>query len=147
MIPSQTPLAFRVLVPLSAVSNCVLYINIQRLLIKNYKAVWSHVFDLADLFVASLVSDKTKGKRLLSCAGRMSWEQAVEILRNVYPDRPYPPVKADAPCMNYPGAEVIKFDTVLEEELLGGKWRSLEETVLSCAHDLLEKEKKGWDKF
>ncbi|KAI0315465.1 hypothetical protein OF83DRAFT_1164781 [Amylostereum chailletii] len=107
--------------------------------------VWVHVYDLADLFVASLTSKQTVGKRLLACAGRMSWEQNAEIVRKEFPDRPFPPSKADAPTMNYPGADVIEFDTALERELLGGKWRSLEDAVLSCACDLIVKE-KGWDK-
>lgn len=111
-----------------------------------YTAVWNNVLDIADLFVASLTSDKTPGQRLIACSGRTSWTQVISILRNVYPDRPCPPSLDSAPHMNYPGSEVIEFDTKLEQELLGGKWRSLEETVLQCAKDLIEREKKGWDK-
>ncbi|THH10553.1 hypothetical protein EW146_g8338 [Bondarzewia mesenterica] len=109
--------------------------------------VWVHAYDIADLFVASLTSEKTPGRRLVACAGRMSWLQAAKILQKVYPDRPYPPETADAPCMNYPGADVIRFDTSLEEELLGGKWRTLDDAVLSCARDLIKKEEDGWDKL
>lgn len=108
--------------------------------------VWVHAYDVADLFVASLTSDKVIGKRLLAVAGRMSWAQDTEIVRKKFPGRPYPPVKEDAPTMNYPGADVIEFDTALEKELLGGNWRPLEDAVLSCASDLIEKEMKGWDK-
>ncbi|KAK1234319.1 methylglyoxal reductase (NADPH-dependent) gre2 [Marasmius sp. AFHP31] len=109
--------------------------------------IWVHPFDVADLFVQSLSSPKTVGKRLLAIAGVMSWVQVADILRKKYPDRPYPPANEDAPRMNYLGAEVIKFDTALEEELLGGKWRTLEDAVLDCAKDLLEKETRGWDKL
>ncbi|KAK1227159.1 hypothetical protein PQX77_009793 [Marasmius sp. AFHP31] len=108
---------------------------------------WVHSFDVADLFVQSLSSSKTVGKRLLASAGIMSWVQVADILRKKYPDRPYPPANKDAPRMNYPGAEVIKFDTALEEELLGGKWHTLEDAALDCAKDLLEKEKRGWDQL
>ncbi|KAK7061082.1 hypothetical protein VNI00_000817 [Paramarasmius palmivorus] len=108
--------------------------------------VWVHSLDVADLFVASLSSTKAQGQRLLAVAGLSSWAQVAEIMRSKYPDRPYPPSKEDAPRMMYPGAEVIKFDTALEEELLGGSWRSLEDAVLACAKDLVEKEERGWDK-
>ncbi|KAL0067215.1 Glycine-rich RNA-binding protein 2, mitochondrial [Marasmius tenuissimus] len=109
--------------------------------------VWVHSLDVADLFVQSLSSPKTVGKRLMADAGIMSWVQVADIMRKKYPDRPYPPASEDAPRMNYPGADVIKFDTALEEELLGGKWRTLEQATLDCAKDLLEKEKRGWDKL
>ncbi|KAJ3551297.1 hypothetical protein NM688_g4785 [Phlebia brevispora] len=109
-------------------------------------APWVHAYDLGDLFVASLTSDKTAGKRLIACAGKASWAQMGDIVRSAYPDRPYPPVSKDAPYVNYPGAEEIQFDTDLEVELLGGKWRTLEDAVLSCARDLIEKEGRGWDK-
>ena len=46
----------------------------------------------------------------------MSWALDVNIVRAKYPGRPYPPVQADAPTMNYPGADVIEFDTALERE-------------------------------
>jgi hypothetical protein len=82
----------------------------------------------------------------MAVAGVTSWVQVADILREKYPDRPYPPSNEDAPRMIYPGAEVIQFDTALEEELLGGSWRSLRDTALECAHDLLEKESRGWDK-
>ncbi|KAF9262834.1 NAD(P)-binding protein [Marasmius fiardii PR-910] len=107
---------------------------------------WVHSLDIADLFVASLTSDKVQGKRLLGVAGLLSWTEVAGIMRSKFPDRRYPPPKNDAPRMNYPGAEVIEFDTALEEELLGGKWRSLEDAVLACATDLVEKERRGWDK-
>ena len=109
--------------------------------------VWVHAYDVAELFIASLTAESPVGKRLLACAGRMSWAQNAEILRNEFPERPYPPVKLDAPTMNYPGADVIEFDTALERELLGGKWRPLEDAVLSCGRDLVAKEAKGWDKL
>lgn len=108
--------------------------------------VYVHAYDVADLFVASLASDKTIGKRLLAVAGRMSWAQDADIVRKEFPDRPFPPVKADAPTMNYPGADVIEFDTALEKELLGGEWRPLEDAVLTCSRDLIAKESMGWDK-
>lgn len=68
-----------------------------------------------------------------------------DIVRKVWPNRPYLPIRDDAPYVNYPGAEVARFDTALEEELLGGHWRTLEDAVLSCAKDLIEKENHGWD--
>ncbi|KAJ8094416.1 hypothetical protein PM082_010850 [Marasmius tenuissimus] len=61
----------------------------------------------------------------------MSWMQVADILH--------------APRRNYPGAEIIKVNLTLEE-LLGGKWRTLEDAVLKCAKDLLEKETRRWDK-
>ncbi|KAL0567993.1 hypothetical protein V5O48_013995 [Marasmius crinis-equi] len=109
--------------------------------------IWVHVLDVADLFVQSLTSPKTVGKRLLANAGIMSWVQVADILHKKYPDRTRPPASEDAPRMEYPGAEVIKFDTALEEELLGGKWRSLEDAALDAAKDLVEKEQRGWDKL
>ncbi|KAG7094604.1 hypothetical protein E1B28_005428 [Marasmius oreades] len=107
---------------------------------------WVHSRDIVDLFVVSLTSEKPQGKRLLGVAGLLSWIEVADIMRTKFPDRPYPPSKEDAPRMIYPGAEVIKFDTALEEELLGGSWRSLEDAVLTCAEDLIEKEEHGWDK-
>ena len=108
-------------------------------------APWAHAYDVGDLFTASLVSDKTAGKRLIACAGRASWAQMGDIVKKAYPGRPYPPVKEDTPYVNFPGAEFARYDTRLEEELLGGKWRTLEDAVLTCATDLIEKEGRGWD--
>ncbi|EKM50897.1 uncharacterized protein PHACADRAFT_199737 [Phanerochaete carnosa HHB-10118-sp] len=110
------------------------------------EVVWIHVYDFAELFVASLTSDKAVGKRLLGVAGRMSWAGDAEIIRKEFPSRPFPPVKADAPTLTYPGSDVAEFDTELEKELLGHDWRPLEEAVLSTARDLIAKESKGWDK-
>ena len=74
-----------------------------------FPVVWVHAYVVADLFVSSLTSSKAIDKRLLAVAGRMSWAGDAEILRKEFPDRPYPPVQADAPTMNYPGADVIEF--------------------------------------
>lgn len=108
--------------------------------------MWCHVDDVADLFIASLTSSKSENTRLIACAGRASWASIAEILKKTFPERAYPPVRDDALCMQYHGAEVIRFDTRLEEELLGGRWRTVEDAVVSCARDLIEKESRGWDK-
>lgn len=70
--------------------------------------VWIHAYDIADLFLATLTSPKAAGKRLLGVSGRMSWAQVRDIVKT---DRNYPPTKADAPTMNFPGADVIEFAT------------------------------------
>ncbi|KAI0079802.1 NAD(P)-binding protein [Panus rudis PR-1116 ss-1] len=107
-----------------------------------------HVYDLADLFVASLTSEKTPGKRLLAVSAKTSWYDVTELVKSKWPGRTDYPVKDDtAPHQDYPGALDIVFDTDLEKELLGGGWRSLEDSVLSAAKDLIAKEEKGWDKL
>ncbi|TCD62913.1 hypothetical protein EIP91_006240 [Steccherinum ochraceum] len=108
--------------------------------------IWCHLFDIADLFVNSLTSPLPLNKRLIGAAGRTSWVAVAEILRNVWPERHYPPAQEDAPTVRFPGGDKAEFDTALERELLGGKWRSLGDAVVSCARDLTEKEAKGWDK-
>ncbi|GJE88941.1 aldehyde reductase 2 [Phanerochaete sordida] len=108
--------------------------------------VWVHVYDVADLFVASLTSDKTLGKRLMAVAGRMSFVESADIVAKAFPDRRVPPADPNAFTLQYHGAEVIEFDTALEKELLGGDWRTLEDAMTTCARDLIEKEAKGWDK-
>lgn len=97
--------------------------------------------------MAALTSSKTINIRLIACAGRTSWDAMGKIMQKKYPNRYYPPVSEDAPAMKFYGMDALVYDTALEEELLGGKWRSLEEAVLSCGRDLIEKEKKGWDKL
>ena len=108
---------------------------------------WCHVLDLADLFLASLTSPKTPNKRLIGCAGRTSSANIAAIVREAFPDRPFPPVQDSQEPANWRGhgANAIRFDTALEEELLGGGWRTLEDAVLTCAKDLIAKEVKGWD--
>ena len=69
-----------------------------------------------------------------------------EVVRRKYPDRPYPPVTEDAPYVNFPYSEIIQYDTRLESELLGGRWRTFDDAILSCAEDLIKKEAYGWDK-
>jgi nucleoside-diphosphate-sugar epimerase len=105
-----------------------------------------HVFDVADIFVASLTSPEADGKRIIVLGEKTSYAAVADILRKAYPDRKVPPADPNEPAMAFPGAEVIKFDVSLGTKLLGGKWRSLEEMVLDGAKDLVEKEKRGWDK-
>ncbi|KAG6852877.1 hypothetical protein C0991_008390 [Blastosporella zonata] len=105
-----------------------------------------HVYDIADLFVASLTSPEADGQRIITLGTKSSYAAVADILRKAYPNRKVPPADPNAPAMAFPGAEVIRFDTSLGTKLLGGKWRSLEDMVLSGAKDLIEKESKGWDK-
>ncbi|KAG6917449.1 hypothetical protein DXG01_002426 [Tephrocybe rancida] len=105
-----------------------------------------HVYDIADLFVASLTSEEADGQRIIALGTKTSYAKVADILRKAYPDRKVPPTDPNEPAMAFPGAEVIKFDTSLGTKLLGGKWRSLEEMVLDGAKDLIEKESRGWDK-
>ncbi|KAI0071610.1 NAD(P)-binding protein [Panus rudis PR-1116 ss-1] len=105
-------------------------------------------YDIGDLFAASLTSQKTVGVRLLGAAHRTSWAEVTEIVKAKWPGRTeYPVPDENAPRGDYPGSLDIQFDTDLEKELLGGNWRSLEETVLAGAKDLIEKEERGWDKI
>ncbi|MBH0005025.1 NAD-dependent epimerase/dehydratase family protein, partial [Pseudoalteromonas sp. SWYJZ12] len=105
-----------------------------------------HVFDVADIFVASLTSPEADGQRIIALGEKNSYAAVADILRKAYPDRKIPPTDPNEPAMGFPGAEVIQFDVSLGTKLLGGKWRSLEQMVLDGAKDLVEKEKKGWDK-
>ncbi|KAG6906657.1 hypothetical protein DXG01_012714 [Tephrocybe rancida] len=105
-----------------------------------------HVYDVADIFVASLTSAEADGQRIIALGEKSSYAAVADILRKAYPDRKVPPADPNEPAMAFPGAEVIQFDTSLGTKLLGGKWRSLEDMVLSGAKDLVEKESRGWDK-
>ncbi|KAG6873391.1 hypothetical protein C0995_016201 [Termitomyces sp. Mi166 len=104
-----------------------------------------HIYDIADLFVASLTSPEADNQRIIALGVKSSYAAVANILRKAYPERKVPPADPNAPAMAFPGAEVIRFDTSLGTKLLGGKWRSLEEMVLGGAKDLIEKESRGWD--
>jgi len=105
-----------------------------------------HVYDLADIFVASLTNTEADGKRIIGLGERTSYAVVADILRKAYPDRKVPPADPNEPALAYPGAEVIQFDTALGAKLLGGKWRSVEQMALDGAKDLIAKEQRGWDK-
>lgn len=109
-------------------------------------SLFVHVYDVADLFVASLTSTEAENQRIIALGVKSSYAAVADILRKAYPKRKVPPADPNAPAMAFPGAEVIRFDTSLGTKLLGGKWRSLEEMVLGGAKDLIEKETRGWDK-
>ncbi|KAH9914740.1 uncharacterized protein B0H18DRAFT_122441 [Fomitopsis serialis] len=104
-----------------------------------------HVYDVADLCVQSITNPDAHGKRLVAVHEKVAFAEIGDILRKAYPDRPVPPGTVDGACLDYPDREVIRWDTSLSTEVLGGKWRSLEDAIMSCAADLAEKEKGGWD--
>ncbi|KXN86995.1 Aldehyde reductase 2 [Leucoagaricus sp. SymC.cos] len=105
-----------------------------------------HVYDVADIFVASLTSPEADGQRIICNGERTSYAIVCNILRKAYPNGKVPPTDPNEPALAYPGADVIQFDTSLGAKLLGGRWRSMEEMTLDGAKALIEKEQRGWDK-
>jgi hypothetical protein len=100
------------------------------------------VQDVGLLHVAAVLDGEVKNRRLQAWAQGCTWNDILDILRGLYPDRKF--------IDNLPGQELpsVTSDFTLQMELLkkwGGQegWRTLEQTIQDNMKSLLELETKA----
>lgn len=109
------------------------------------KVLLVHSYDVADCMIRSLTAPRAINQRFICTGGKTSWAKVCDLLKEAFPDRTIPPTKMDAYVPQFPGAEDIEFDLTPAEDILGIKWRRIEDAVIDASKDLLARSDAGWD--
>lgn len=98
--------------------------------------LWVDVRDVALAHVKAIELPEAAGKRFFVTAGYFSGREVCEIIRKNFPDleKELPP--KDAKGGDYPEGDLYKYDNSRTKEVLGIKFRGLEESVVDTVKSL-----------
>jgi len=92
--------------------------------------IWVDVRDIADGHVNAMEIPEAGGKRFFITAGYFSNKEVCEIIRKNFPEYADQLPGKDIKGGDYPEAGVYKYDNSRTKEVLGIKFRSLEESIV-----------------
>lgn len=92
--------------------------------------------DLADAHVKAIELPEAGGKRFFTTAGYFSNKEITEIVRKNFPELEKELPGKDVKGGDYPAAGVYKFDNSRVKEVLGLKFRELEESIVDTVKSL-----------
>jgi nucleoside-diphosphate-sugar epimerase len=96
--------------------------------------IWVDVRDVAEAHVNAMEIEAAANKRFFTTAGHFSWNRIAKIIRDNFPE-----YEDKLPPKEWKGGytpDVYKVDTRQIEDVLGIKWRSLDETVVDTVKSL-----------
>lgn len=98
--------------------------------------VFIDVRDVALAHVRAIEEPSAAGKRFFATAGHYNNRQITEVIRKNFPEyaAQLPPV--DAPGGDFPEGGLYEYDNSRTKELIGGKFRTLEESVVDTVKSL-----------
>lgn len=110
--------------------------------------VYLHV-DVRDLALAHVLAfekPRAGGKRILTVSGLYSNKEIVEIIEKRFPEfRSCLPLGKALATGDYPESGVYQFDNSLAQEILGIRFRSLEESIVDTVHSMMPLEQRLCD--
>jgi nucleoside-diphosphate-sugar epimerase len=98
--------------------------------------VWIDVRDLALAHIKAIELPEAAGKRFFVTAGYFSNRELAEIIRKNFPEYEKELPSKDVKGGDYPEGGIYKFDNSRTTEVLGIKFRSLEESVVDTVKSL-----------
>lgn len=100
--------------------------------------LWVDVRDLALGHVLAMEKQEAGNKRFFFTAGHFNTKEIVEIIRKNFKEYTDRLPSKDAPGGGYPDEGIYKFDNSRSEQVLGIKWRQLDETIVDLVKSLQE---------
>ena len=98
--------------------------------------IWIDVRDLALCHVKAIEDPSAANKRFFITAGYFTNRQIAEILRNHFPEYASQLPTESTPGGDFPTEGIYKIDNNRAKKLLGGQFRSLEDSVVDTAKSL-----------
>ena len=98
--------------------------------------IWVDVRDLADAHVAAIEKDEAANKRFFITAGYFSNKEIAQIIEKNYPECKDGLPTASTPGGDYPSEGIYKYNNKRAIEVLGIKFKSLEESVKDTVKSL-----------
>ncbi|GAB7334843.1 hypothetical protein MBLNU13_g06751t1 [Cladosporium sp. NU13] len=98
--------------------------------------IWVDVRDLADAHVAAIEKDEAANKRFFITAGYFSNKEIAQIIEKNYPQYKDGLPTASTPGGDYPSEGIYKYNNKRAIEVLGIKFKSLEESVKDTVKSL-----------
>jgi nucleoside-diphosphate-sugar epimerase len=98
--------------------------------------IWIDVRDLALAHAKAMEVPEAGGKRFFVTAGYFSNKEIVEVIRKNFPEYENQLPGKDAKGGDYPEGGVYKYDNSRVKEVLGIKFRSLEESITDLVKSL-----------
>lgn len=98
--------------------------------------LWVDVRDLAESHVAAIEREAAANKRFFVTAGYFSNKEIAQVIEKRYPQYKDALPTASTPGGDYPSEGVYKYDNKRTSEVLGIKWRSLEESIADTVKSL-----------
>ena len=97
--------------------------------------LYVHVRDVAEATVAAFERDEAVNKRFFICGGRFSNKKIVDIIKKNFPEF-NDIVSNSTPGGDYPEGGVYGYNNKRSVELLGIKYRGLEESIVDVVKSL-----------
>lgn len=98
--------------------------------------LWVDVRDLAECHVAAIEKEDAANKRFFITAGYFSNKEIAQVIDKKYPQYKDDLPTASTPGGDYPGEGVYKYDNTRVKEVLGIKFRSLDESITDTVKSL-----------
>ena len=98
--------------------------------------IWVDVRDLAECHVLAMEKDGAANKRFFITAGYFSNKEIAQLIAKDYPQYKDGLPTEKTPGGDYPGDGLYKYDNKRVQEVLGIKFRSLEESIKDTVKSL-----------
>ena len=98
--------------------------------------IWTDVRDLALCHVKAIEVDAAANKRFFVTAGYFSNKEIAQVIRKNFPDLAKNLPSESTPGGDYPKDGIYKYNNSRTKEVLGIKFRSLEDSITDCVKSL-----------